>query len=87
MINLVVDDVDEALCQVELAGGTLIGKPKAHPFGRFGWFLDPDGNKVELWQLPDGRARRSSRARTKPRRSEGLKATKPGLPREPRAGR
>ena len=19
-------------------------------YGRFGWFLDPDGNKVELWQ-------------------------------------
>lgn len=23
-------------------------------FGRFGWFLDPEGNKVELWQPPAG---------------------------------
>jgi predicted enzyme related to lactoylglutathione lyase len=52
MVNLVVDDVDEALCQVELAGGTIVGRPKAYPYGRFGWFLDPDGNKVELWQPP-----------------------------------
>jgi len=21
-------------------------------FGRFGWFLDPEGNKVELWRPP-----------------------------------
>jgi predicted enzyme related to lactoylglutathione lyase len=52
MVNLVVDDVDEALCQVELAGATIVGKPKSYPYGRFGWFLDPDGNKVELWQPP-----------------------------------
>lgn len=69
MINLVVDDVDEALCQVELAGGTVVGKPKGSPYGRFGWFLDPDGNKVELWQPPpDDRPRRGSRRRGKPRR-------------------
>ena len=68
MINLVVDDVDEALCQVELAGGTLVGKPKGSPYGRFGWFLDPDGNKVELWQPPpEDRAGRGSRRRSKAR--------------------
>lgn len=41
MINLGVDDVSEALCQVELAGGTIVGKPKGHPFGRFGWSSIP----------------------------------------------
>ena len=69
MINLVVDDVDEALCQVELAGGTIVGKPKSHPYGRFGWFLDPDGNKVEMWQPPPvDKPRRGARAGRKPRR-------------------
>jgi len=69
MINLVVDDVDEALCQVELAGGTIVGKPKSSPYGRFGWFLDPDGNKVELWQPPpDDKPRSGSRRRREPRR-------------------
>jgi predicted enzyme related to lactoylglutathione lyase len=57
MINLVVDDVDEALAQVEIAGGTIVGKPKGSPYGRFGWFLDPDGNKVELWQPPPAKKR------------------------------
>jgi predicted enzyme related to lactoylglutathione lyase len=23
------------------------------PEGRFGWFVDPDGNKVELWEPPE----------------------------------
>lgn len=51
MFNLVVDDVDGALAQVVAAGGTLAGEVNdSGEYGRFGWFLDPDGNKVELWQ-------------------------------------
>jgi hypothetical protein len=26
----------------------------ASGFGKFGWVIDPEGNKVELWQPPDG---------------------------------
>lgn len=50
MINLIVDDLDTALAQVQDAGGVVVGAPEAFPNGRFGWFVDPDGNKVELWQ-------------------------------------
>ncbi len=50
MINLVVDDVDGALAQVKEGGATLVGDVQDFDYGRFGWFLDPDGNKVELWQ-------------------------------------
>lgn len=50
MINLAVDDLDGALAQVRAAGGTLAGEPVSYDYGRFGWFLDPDGNKVELWE-------------------------------------
>ena len=66
MVNFVVDDVDEALCQVELAGGTIVGKPKGYPYGRFGWFLDPDGNKVELWQPPPADSPKSQSKRRRP---------------------
>jgi predicted enzyme related to lactoylglutathione lyase len=27
-----------------------VGEVEEHEYGRFGWFIDPDGNKVELWQ-------------------------------------
>ena len=50
MFNLVVDDVDAALGQVHLGGAQVIGEVEEHEYGRFGWFVDPDGNKVELWE-------------------------------------
>lgn len=50
MINLIVDDVDAALAQAEAGGAKLVGKPQDIEFGRFGWFVDPDGNKIELWK-------------------------------------
>ena len=52
MINLVVDDLDKALANVEKAGGEVIPEKEEHDFGRFGWIVDPDGNRVELWEPP-----------------------------------
>ena len=53
MINLVVDDLDAALANVAAAGGQVIPDKEDHDFGRFGWFKDPDGNRVELWEPPE----------------------------------
>lgn len=52
MFNLVVDDLREALAQVKEGGAQIIGKIEEHEYGKFGWFMDPDGNKVELWEPP-----------------------------------
>jgi predicted enzyme related to lactoylglutathione lyase len=53
MINLVVDDLDAALKNVRSAGGEVIPEKEEHDFGRFGWIVDPDGNRVELWEPPE----------------------------------
>lgn len=53
MINLVVDDLDAALVNVEAGGAEVLEEREEHDFGRFGWFVDPDGNRVELWQPPE----------------------------------
>jgi predicted enzyme related to lactoylglutathione lyase len=50
MFNLIVDDLDEALKQVAAGGAQVVGGIEQYDYGRFGWFIDPDGNKVELWQ-------------------------------------
>lgn len=50
MFNLVVDDLDEALDQVKSGGAQTVGEIEDTEYGRFGWFIDPDGNKIELWQ-------------------------------------
>jgi predicted enzyme related to lactoylglutathione lyase len=53
MINLVVDDLDAALQNVANGGARVLPEREEHDFGRFGWFIDPDGNRVELWQPPE----------------------------------
>jgi len=50
MVNLIVDDLDGALERVRAGGARLVGEPQSYDYGRFGWFLDPEGHKIELWQ-------------------------------------
>jgi predicted enzyme related to lactoylglutathione lyase len=38
-------------------GAEIVGDVESYEYGSFGWFLDPDGNKVELWQPPAGAAK------------------------------
>ena len=52
MINFRVCDLDAMLAQLTAAGAKVIDKRESSEFGDFGWFVDPDGNKVELWQPP-----------------------------------
>lgn len=50
MLNLVVDNLEEVLTQVNEGGAEQVGDIQNYDYGRFGWFFDPDGNKVELWE-------------------------------------
>ena len=42
--------LEEALKQVKEGGAEVIGDIEKMEYGSFGWFMDPDGNKVELWE-------------------------------------
>lgn len=53
MINYRVDDLDELLVQLRRDGVEIVGGPAKEPNGTFAWIMDPDGNKVELWQATD----------------------------------
>lgn len=50
MINYRVDNLDEMLAQLRAAGVAVVGGPESHENGKFAWIMDPDGNKVELWE-------------------------------------
>lgn len=41
----------KALCE---GGCPVLEKTDSPEHGKFGWVMDPDGNKVELWQAPEG---------------------------------
>ena len=50
MINYRVDNLDEMLAQLQAAGVAIEAGPESHENGRFAWIMDPEGNKVELWE-------------------------------------
>ena len=50
MINYRVDDLEALLTQLRAAGVEIIQGPESHENGKFAWILDPEGNKVELWE-------------------------------------
>lgn len=50
MINYRVDNLDELLAQLKESGVEIVGGPDSDANGKFAWIMDPDGNKVELWE-------------------------------------
>lgn len=50
MVNYRVRDLDAMLAQLRAAGATVDEKVQDEPYGRFGWAMDPEGNRFELWQ-------------------------------------
>jgi predicted enzyme related to lactoylglutathione lyase len=50
MINYRVDNLMEMLNQLKRNGVDIVKGPESDDNGKFAWILDPDGNKVELWE-------------------------------------
>ncbi len=50
MINYRVDDLDGILVQLANVDCVPVKGPEQHENGRFAWVMDPEGNKVELWE-------------------------------------
>jgi predicted enzyme related to lactoylglutathione lyase len=52
MINYRVKDLLGLIEVLKKEGVTVIGEPQVSEYGKFGWILDPEGNKIELWEPP-----------------------------------
>jgi len=50
MVNFRVDSIDEVLEKLTAAGVRIDPKRDDASYGRFAWFWDPEGNRVELWE-------------------------------------
>jgi predicted enzyme related to lactoylglutathione lyase len=55
MINYRVADLRGLLKALREEGCEVLEKVTESQFGKFGWVMDPEGNKVELWQPPEGK--------------------------------
>ncbi|WP_317197038.1 VOC family protein [Flavobacterium sp. CYK-55] len=53
MLNYRVNDLEGLLSQLKSSGITVVGEPQSFDYGQFAWILDPEGNKIELWQAND----------------------------------
>jgi len=54
MINYRVDELHALLAALRKEGCEVDDKVEESEYGKFGWLMDPDGNRIELWQAPDG---------------------------------
>jgi predicted enzyme related to lactoylglutathione lyase len=54
MVNYRVADLAALLQALSDEGCNVLEKTDDSDFGKFGWVVDPEGNKVELWQPPEG---------------------------------
>jgi predicted enzyme related to lactoylglutathione lyase len=54
MINYRVDDLPALVAALKAEGCRVLDKSDDSAYGKFAWVIDPEGNKVELWQPPAG---------------------------------
>jgi predicted enzyme related to lactoylglutathione lyase len=54
MINYRVDDLHALVNALREEGCNVLEKIDESEYGIFAWVIDPEGNKVELWQPPAG---------------------------------
>lgn len=54
VINYRVADVHALVAALREEGCNVLDRIDDSEYGKFGWVIDPEGNKVELWEPPAG---------------------------------
>jgi catechol 2,3-dioxygenase-like lactoylglutathione lyase family enzyme len=52
MVNYCVEDLDALLVELGREGVEIGPRREEHAYGKFAWIVDPDGNRIELWEPP-----------------------------------
>ena len=52
-MNFRVENLEKLLKTLKEEGVAIVGKMEEYDYGKFGWILDPEGNKIELWEPVD----------------------------------
>lgn len=50
MFNYRVKDLEALISTLRTEGVTVIDSIQSYDYGKFGWIMDPEGNKIELWE-------------------------------------
>ena len=54
MISFRVEDLHALLAKLREEGCAVDERVEDSEYGKFGWVMDPEGNRLELWQPPEG---------------------------------
>ncbi|WP_420843871.1 VOC family protein [Lentzea albidocapillata] len=54
MLNLRVDDLASLMAKLKARGVEVLPDTEDSEFGMFGWCVDPEGNRIELWEPAEG---------------------------------
>ena len=54
MVNYRVADLHALVRELRTEGCQVLDNVEESEYGKFGWVIDPEGNKIELWEPPDG---------------------------------
>ncbi len=54
MVNYRVEDLDAVVSALKAEGCNVLDDVQDSEYGKFAWVIDPEGNKVELWEPPAG---------------------------------
>ena len=54
MVNFRVADLHALLALLRSEGCEVDAKVDESDYGKFGWVMDPEGNRIELWEPPAG---------------------------------
>jgi predicted enzyme related to lactoylglutathione lyase len=60
MINYRVDNLEGLIAQLKNEGVEIVGDIERYDYGKFGWIMDPEGNKIELWEPVDEAFRKAN---------------------------
>jgi predicted enzyme related to lactoylglutathione lyase len=53
MFNYRVENLKALLNVLQKEGVEVVGEIEEYEYGRFGWIMDPEGNKIEVWEPVD----------------------------------
>ena len=56
MLNYRVHNLAEVLQALRSEGVEVDEKTEESEFGKFGWLMDPEGNRIELWEPPEAKS-------------------------------
>jgi hypothetical protein len=59
-VNFRVENLDALLDTLRLEGVLIDPKRENSAYGRFAWIMDPEGNRIELWEPPPEKKKRQS---------------------------